>query len=70
MDLHFETPPEIEDHLSVFGKLISTYYHLGHSNSILGYYLGRIAVNWDAGSFLAFSYITAISYHFLVSCRW
>lgn len=45
MDLHFAHEQEILDHLCIFGVLMSTHYHLAHTDSNLGYYLWQIS--WD-----------------------
>lgn len=42
-DPHLESLPETVDHLGTSGILVSTHHDLGHANSNLGYYLGRIA---------------------------
>lgn len=40
-DLHFQFLPEIVDHPSNFEILKTSYYELGHTNSIFEYYLGN-----------------------------
>ncbi len=58
-DLDFKFPPEIVNHLSTFGILILTNYHLGHTNSNFEYYLGWVVCEFGCSNrFLRLEYTT------------